>query len=129
MKRAAAAEGVDVEPFFPPQVEVIVARRKTKSTWHIVTLRAHQTRPDRSGVSTSDEHRLASEGSGVKAIQQLSEFSRARSAMAVEPPGDGSSMFCAVCPAHGAVHSNSTIDYAIESAYWHALNEHDNLAL
>ncbi len=125
MKRAAVVEEVDLEPFAPPHVEVIVAKRKTKDTWHIVTVRAHQTRRDRSGVSTSDEKRLASASSGVKAIQQLGELARTRSAMAVEPPGDGSSMFCAVCPTHGPIRSNSTLEYATESAYWHALKEHD----
>lgn len=125
MKRSAAVvETIDLEPFTPAYVEVIVARRKSKETWHLVTLRAHQTRRDRSGVSTTEEQRLASASSGVKAIQQLEELSKERAAMSVEPPGDGNSLFRSVCPTHGPIRSNSTVEYALESAYWHSVEKH-----
>jgi hypothetical protein len=120
------AECFEVEPFLPPTVEVLVARKRN-STWHIVACRTSQTKAGKSAVSVNGETRLASAPSGTKAAQSVLDFANERHAMAVIPPIE-EPLFAAVCPTHGVVRRNSTVDYAIESAYWHALAEHDAAA-
>jgi hypothetical protein len=126
IKNDEVVSPVEAEPFFAPSVEVIVARKRN-TTWHVVTCRTSRTRPDRSGVSVSEERRVVSADSGVKAAQAVLDVARERNAMAVVPPLDDS-LFAAVCPTHGVVGRNSTVDYAIESAHWHALECHDAMA-
>lgn len=123
IKNAEEAGTVSFEPFSPPSVEVIVARKRN-TTWHVVACHAIRTRSDRSAVSLADETRLASAPSGTKAAQAVLDVARQPHAMAVIPPLDDSH-FAAACPTHGVVRRNGTIDYAIESAYEHALTEHD----
>lgn len=126
IKNAEEVSSAEVEPYFAPSTEVIVARKRN-TTWHIVACRTSRTRPDKSGVSVNSETRVISAGSGVKAAQAVIDVARQRHAMAVIPPIE-EPLFAAVCPTHGVVRRNSTIEYAIESAYWHALNEHDAMA-
>ena len=126
IKNAEVVNSVEVESFTSPTVEVIFARKRN-TTWHIVTCRTSQTRPDKSGVSTNSETRVKSADSGIKAAQLVLDVARQRQAMAVIPP-IADSLFAATCPTHGVIRRNSTIEYAIESAYWHALNEHDEMA-
>lgn len=116
-------ETVEVEPFLPPTVEVIVARKRN-TTWHVTACRMSQAKLGRSAVVVADESRLTSAPSGTKAAQLVLDFANKRHAMAVVPPIE-EPLFAAVCPAHGIIRRNSTVDYAIESAYWHALEKHD----
>ncbi len=119
-------ESVEVEPFLPPTVEVIVARRRN-TIWHVTSCRTSQAKIGKSAVVVADESRLTSASSGTKAAQSVIDFANKRHAMAVVPP-IAEPLFAAVCPTHGVIRRNSTVDYAIESAYWHALNEHDAVA-
>lgn len=112
------------EPFDPPQVHVIIARKKN-TVWHIITCRVAQTRPNRSGVHVLDDSRIASASSNVQASKSILDLSRERGVMSVLPPDGERTLFEATCPTHGAVRRNSTIEYAIESAYWHA-TEHES---
>ena len=114
---------VETESFSAPSVEVIVAR-KQNTTWHVVACSTSRTRPDKSEVSVNSETRVATAPSGVKAAQAVLDVARERHAMAVVPPLEDS-LYGAVCPTHGVVRRNSTVNYAIESAHWHALTEHD----
>jgi uncharacterized protein (DUF2461 family) len=119
-------ESVEAEPFFAPSVEVIVARKRN-TTWHVTSCRTSQAKLGKSAVVVADESRLASAPSGVKAAQSVLDIANQRHAMAVVPPIE-EPLFAAVCPTHGVIRRNSTVDYAIESAYWHALAEHDAVA-
>jgi uncharacterized protein (DUF2461 family) len=119
-------ETVEVEPFSPPSVEVIVARKRN-TTWHVTSCRTSQAKLGKSTVVVADESRLTSAPSGTKAAQSVLDVARQRHAMAVVPPIE-ESLFAAVCPTHGIIRRNSTVEYAIESAYWHALSEHDAMA-
>lgn len=123
MKKQELELDID-EVFSPASVEVVTAYKR-KTTWHVVSHSVKQTRPDRSVVSLDDGQRLASCDSGVKALDAVAENATSRCAMAVLPPSEGSPLFTALCPTHGKVRNNSTIEYAAESAYWHALQEHD----
>jgi len=117
---------IDTEPFLSPSVEVIVARKRN-TTWHITACLTCQAKLGKSAVVVADESRLTSAPSGTKAAQSVLDFANKRHAMAIVPPIE-EPLFAAVCPTHGVIRRNSTVDYAIESAYWHALTEHDPIA-
>lgn len=115
-----------MEPFSPPTVEVIVARKRN-TTLHVTSCRTSQAKLGKSAVVVADESRLASAPSGTKAAQSVLDLANKRHAMAVVPPIE-EPLFAAACPTHGVFRRNSTVEYAMESAYWHALNEHDAVA-
>ncbi len=112
------------ESFEPTEIDIIISRKKN-TVWHIVTCRVAQIRPNRSSVHILEDSRITSASSNVQAAKTIVELSRQRSVMSVLPPDAERSLFEATCPTHGAVRRNSTIEYAIESAYWHAVEHID----
>jgi hypothetical protein len=65
--------------------------------------------------------RIDSAQSSVKAASAILSTSKKLKAMAVVPPFEGVRSFVAICPIHGQIRVNSTLEYAAESVYWHAL--------
>jgi hypothetical protein len=111
---------VETEEFTPATVS-IVAARKVKTVWHIVTHEVTQQRPGRSGVTLDDGTRIVSAPSAVQVPDIVKREARKRKVMYVTVLPDSPSLLTVVCPKHGPVHRNSTLEYAAESAYWHAL--------
>jgi len=122
-KSTSSAAVIDDEPFLPATVIVISARRinVTSKTWHILEHEVIQKRPNWSVVTLDEGKRVDSAQSSVKAASAILATAKKLKTMAVVPPFEGARSFVAICPTHGQIRVNSTLEYAAESAYWHAL--------
>lgn len=111
---------IEVEEFTPATVSIIAAR-KVKTVWHVVEHGVTQRTPNKSGVTLDSGTRIVSAPSAVQVPDIVKREAHKRKVMYVTVLPDSPSLFTVVCPKHGPVHRNSTLEYAAESAYWHAL--------
>lgn len=106
----------------------VIATAKVNTRWHLHLYRVVRDPAKRSGVILGEPQKISSASSLVQALDAIASASARLGAVSVSVDPSDSDRWLVTCADHQIVARNTTMEYAVESAYWHTIKNHPHQA-